>query len=104
MTNPDIRAFLLGRAMADLLRERVEGGLTDLASWLGKSVAEAQEGIRTFPEDVIARAEQERTQLEGSEPSLTALPMDDLQATLDDLRAEVAQLRSELKKYRSQST
>ncbi len=103
MANSVLRAFLIGRATADVLRERIEAGLTDLASDLGKSLAEGQESWRAFPDDVMAKVESQDPQ--PTEPTdIGAMKTDDLQATLDDLRAEVAQLRSELKKYRNQST
>ncbi|MDX2272266.1 MAG: hypothetical protein NW237_10015 [Cyanobacteriota bacterium] len=103
MSNPVVRAFFIGRATADLLRERMENTLTDLASEFGKTLLEWQEGWQTFAFDVIQRAEQEEALAVG-DPTQQPLKTDDLQATLDDLRAEVAQLRSELRKYRSQST
>jgi polyhydroxyalkanoate synthesis regulator phasin len=103
MSNSVIRAFFIGRATADLLRERVENALADVASQLGKGLVEVQEGWRTFADDVMTRAEQER-QAVATDLGYSPGEMEDLQATLDDLRAEVAQLRSELKKYRSRST
>ncbi|MGQ9836505.1 MAG: DUF6825 family protein [Cyanobacteriota bacterium] len=102
MTNPVVRAFFVGKAVADVLRERWESTLTNLAGEVGKVWAELQEGWHTFAEDVIARAEVEAA-VTASEITSPAFETDDLQATLDDLRAEVAQLRSELQKYRSQN-
>ncbi len=103
MNDPAVRAFFIGRALANLLRERLEHSLTDLVSQMGKNLAEFQELCRTFPDDVMTRAQQEESNL-VSDPLAAPLGGDDLQATLDDLRAEVAQLRSELQKYRSQSS
>lgn len=103
MTNPVVRAFFIGRATADLLRERVEYALTDFASMVGKGLAEFQESWQAFPEDVMARADQEQSQV-SEDTGDFSFGNHDLQATLDDLRAEVAHLRSELQKYRSQST
>ncbi len=103
-SNPVVRAFFLGRATAAVFRERVETALTDLASEVGKGLAEWQENWRTFPDDVLARANQEQVTPDPETSGLGSLQSDDLQAALDDLRAEVAQLRSELKKYRNQST
>ncbi|MEN9230363.1 MAG: hypothetical protein Q6L68_05610 [Thermostichus sp. DG02_5_bins_236] len=97
-----VRSFFVGKAVADVLRERWESTLTDLAGEVGKAWAELQEGWHTFAEDVIARAEIEAS-VTASEITPPAFKADDLQATLDDLRAEVAQLRSELQKYRSQN-
>lgn len=102
MSNPAVRAFFVGKAVADILRERWENTLTDVAGEVGKVWAELQEGWHTFAEDVIARAEIEAA-LTAREIAPPPFETDDLQATLDDLRAEVAQLRSELQKYRSQN-
>ncbi|MCJ2541874.1 DUF6825 family protein [Thermostichus vulcanus] len=101
MSNPVVRAFFVGKAVADILRERWESTLTDLAGEVGKAWAELQEGWQTFAEDVIARAEAEAS-VTAREITPPPFKTEDLQATLDDLRAEVAQLRSELQKYRSQ--
>ncbi|WP_017327946.1 DUF6825 family protein [Synechococcus sp. PCC 7336] len=111
MSNPLTRAFFLGRATANLLAERAEGTLSDLASDLGKVVAEAQQQWEQFGEDVLARATEEEAKAAGDfsrngfYDSASGFPSksSDLQATLDELRAEVAQLRSELQTYRSQS-
>ncbi len=102
MSNPVVRAFFVGKAVADVLRERWESTLTDIAGEVGKAWAELQEGWHTFAEDVMARAEAEAT-VTAREITPPPFKTDDLQATLDDLRAEVAQLRSELQKYRSQN-
>lgn len=99
MTKPTTRAFFIGRATADLLRERVETTLTDLVSQVGKLVVEWQVNWQAFADDVLVRVEQEQ-HLETGIPGNSPLQTTDLQATLDDLRAEVAQLRSELQKYR----
>lgn len=102
MSNPVVRAFFVGKAVADVLRERWESTLTDIAGEVGKVWAELQEGWQTFAADVMARANAEAT-VAAHEITPPPFKTDDLQATLDDLRAEVAQLRSELQKYRSQN-
>ncbi|MEN9203474.1 MAG: hypothetical protein Q6K80_03305 [Thermostichus sp. DG_1_6_bins_120] len=101
MNNRVVRAFFVGKAVGDILRERSERTLTDLAGEVGKAWAELQEGWHTFAEDVMARAEAEAS-LTARQLTPPPLGTEDLQATLDDLRAEVAQLRSELQKYRGQ--
>lgn len=112
MSNPLTRAFFLGRATAILMSERAEATFTDLASEVGKSVAEWQEQWRLFGEEALARAAREEAiaaeRISSSPPARaggTGFPDGpaDLQAVLDELRAEVAQLRSELQRYRSQS-
>lgn len=111
MSNPLTRAFFIGRATADLLAERAEAAMTDLAGEIGKGIAEAQKQWEEFGQDVVARAEAEEANAasdissQGSSFSgvSASTSTTDLQATLDDLRAEVAELRSQLQQYRSES-
>lgn len=102
MKNPVVRAFFVGKAVADVLRERLESALTDIAGEVGKVWAELQEGWQTFAQDVMTRAEAEAS-VAAQERVPPPFQTEDLQATLEDLRAEVAQLRSELQKYRSRN-
>ena len=112
MSNPLTRAFFIGRATANLLAEKAEAAVTDLAGEIGKSFAEAQKQWEEFGRDVAARAAAEEASaagdFHGEDRSDTSnnfsSQSSDLQATLDDLRAEVAELRSQLQKYRSEST
>ncbi len=106
MNNPVIQAFFLGRAVAEVLKERVEDSLTNALSELGKFDAEARENVRQFTEEVRARAEREAAK-ESQTSTIVSVgatgrqsPVD-LQETIDELRAEIARLRSELKSYRS---
>ncbi|MGL5874605.1 MAG: DUF6825 family protein [Xenococcaceae cyanobacterium] len=105
MNNPVIQAFFLGRAVAEVLKERVEDSLTNALSELGKFDAEARENLRQFTEEVRARAEREAAkESQTSTISVGATGRQspvDLQETIDELRAEIARLRSELKSYRS---
>ena len=110
MSNPLTRAFFIGRATADLLAERAEAAMTDLAGEFGKNLAEAQKQWEEFGRDVVARAKAEEEIAAGNlhpedNPSGAGFASSpaDLQVTLDDLRAEVAELRSQLQKYRSES-
>lgn len=105
MNNPVIQAFFLGRAVAEVLKERVEDSLTNALSELGKFDAEARENLRQFTEEVRVRAEREAAkESQTSTISVGATGRQspvDLQETIDELRAEIARLRSELKSYRS---
>jgi hypothetical protein len=56
MSNPLVQAFFVGRAIAEVINERVEVALTDALSELGKFDAEAKEQLRQFTEEVMARA------------------------------------------------
>lgn len=104
MSDPLVRAFFIGRAVADLFFEKLEDNLTDLLSEAGKFESEQREKLRIFTDTVLERAaEQEaRAQEDLSHVAPASVAGDaELQATVDGLRAEVAQLRSELQRYRS---
>ncbi|MGL4882984.1 MAG: DUF6825 family protein [Waterburya sp.] len=113
MNNPVTNAFFVGRALAEVLSEKLEESFTNLMSDVGKFDAEQRENLRQFIEEVQLRAEQaagSSTAYPSSAPSntsntinidLNSTNSEDLQAMLDQLRAEIATLRSELKKYRN---
>ncbi len=101
MTSPLVQAFFVGRAVAEVLSERLEHTVTDALSELGKFDAEAREQMRQFTDEVIERANRASESAgtgvadmgtAGSEPV-------DTQATIDDLRAEIADLRKEIRGY-----
>lgn len=107
MSNPLVQAFFVGRAVAEVLNERLEVVLTDALSDLGKFDAEAREQLRQFTDEVLERANRAaeaanagQTTAGGSQAGSEPV---DLQAVIDDLRAEIALLRTELLKYRSSS-
>jgi hypothetical protein len=106
MSNPVVQAFFLGRALAEVLKERLEDSLTNALSELGKFDAETRENLRQFTEEVRVRAEREKAK-EGQIGNIVTVDSSgnqssvDLQETIDELRAEIARLRSELKSYRS---
>ncbi|VEP12638.1 conserved hypothetical protein [Hyella patelloides LEGE 07179] len=103
MSNPVIDAFFLGRALAEVVGEKLEDAYTNALSELGKFDAEQRENLRAFIEEVQLRAQQsasseyttDSTSSQGTETS------GDLQEMLDQLRAEIAELRAELKQYRN---
>ncbi|MBD2611662.1 MAG: DUF6825 family protein [Nostoc sp. ZfuVER08] len=107
MSNPLVQAFFVGRAVAEVVNERLEVALTDALSELGKFDAEAREQLRQFTEEVLERANRAAeatntgqastsTRQPGSEPV-------DVQAEIDELRAEIALLRTELQHHRRTS-
>ncbi|MBE9054352.1 hypothetical protein IQ243_28980 [Nostocales cyanobacterium LEGE 11386] len=107
MSNPLVQAFFVGRAVAEVINERLEVALTDALSDLGKFDAEAREQLRQFTEEVLERANRAaeaanagQTSTGFGQPGADAV---DLQATIDELRAEIALLRNELQRYRSSS-
>ncbi len=120
--NPVTNAFFFGRALAEVMSEKLEESFTNTMSDLGKFDAEQRENLRQFMEEVQLRAE--RTASNTSYPSSPSYPnnsnnsssgnapstinidissnnSDDLQTMLDRLRAEIATLRAELKKHRN---
>jgi hypothetical protein len=104
MTNPLVQAFFVGRAVAEVINERLEVALTDALSEFGKFDAEAREQLRQFTEEVITRANR-AAEASGSTTGTTTSGTGslDLQAEIDELRAEIALLRTELQKYRNSS-
>jgi uncharacterized protein YceH (UPF0502 family) len=104
MSNPLVQAFFVGRAVAEVINERIEVALTDALSELGKFDAETREHLRQFTEEVLSRANL-AAQTTGSEittsTNTSSTGSVDLQAEIDELRAEIALLRTELQKYRS---
>lgn len=100
-----------GRALAEVLGEKLEDSFTNAMSELGKFDAEQRENLRQFVEEVELRAEN----IAKNAPSTTTartghssasnysnsnVYSGDLQAMLDRLRAEIASVRAELKQYR----
>jgi methyl-accepting chemotaxis protein len=109
MSNPLVQAFFVGRAVAEVLNERLELAFTDALSEVGKFDAEAKEQLRQFTEEVMERANRV-AEAAGSSSTYstgttsTGSQSTDVQATVDELRAEIALLRNELHSYRSSST
>ncbi len=92
-------SFFVGRALAQAINDKFSETLTIGLSELGKFDAEQREKLKTFTQEVLARAERETGN--GHSNSSAATP--DLQETIDDLRAEIARLRAELQRYRNKS-
>ncbi|MEO0968162.1 MAG: DUF6825 family protein [Cyanobacteria bacterium J06639_18] len=108
MTNPLVEAFFVGRAVAEVLTERMENTFTDALSELGKFEAEAKEHLRAFTEEVMEKANH-AAEAAGTGEAATGMGQtsssepDDLQAVIDELRSDIAELRSEIQRYRSNS-
>ncbi|MDZ8138124.1 MULTISPECIES: DUF6825 family protein [unclassified Nostoc] len=107
MSNPLVQAFFVGRAVAEVVNERLEVALTDALSDLGKFDAEAREQLRQFTEEVLERANRAAETANASQPTpgtgVASSDSGDLQAEIDELRAEIALLRTELQHYRRTS-
>ncbi len=112
MSNPVTNAFFFGRALAEVLSEKIEESFTNAMSELGKFDAEQREHLRQFIEEVQLRAEQVAANSPSNDSSFSnnhhpaasssfSSNSEDLQAMLDQLRAEIASLRAELQKYRN---
>ena len=108
MSNPVINAFFFGRALAEVVNEKVEELFTNALSEVGKFDAEQRENLRQFAVEVQSRAEREiaraNNQQSSSYSSSENNSNTDLQETIDELRAEIARLRAELKSYKSESS
>ena len=103
MSNPVTDAFFLGRALAEVLNEKIEESLTNVVSEFGKFDAEQREHLREFLAEVETRAQRDKETQGATSSSSAAENPSDLQETIDDLRAEIARLKAELKNYRDQS-
>ena len=53
MNNPLVQAFFVGRAVAEVINERLEVAITDALSDLGKFDAEAREQMRCLMTPII---------------------------------------------------
>ncbi|MDZ8261125.1 DUF6825 family protein [Nostoc sp. ChiQUE01b] len=107
MSNPLVQAFFVGRAVAEVVNERLEVALTDALSDLGKFDAEAREQLRQFTDEVLERANRAAESSNASQATAgtgqASSDSGDLQAEIDELRAEIALLRTELQHYRRTS-
>lgn len=107
MSNPLTHAFFVGRAVAEILSEKLEVALTDALSELGKFDAQAREELRQFTQQVIERANREAEAANVGRTSGATVTPDsqqvDTQAMIDELRAEIAFLRAEIQRHRSNS-
>ncbi|MBH8566190.1 hypothetical protein I8748_29215 [Nostoc sp. CENA67] len=106
MSNPLVQAFFVGRAVAEVINERLEVALTDALSELGKFDAEAREQLRQFTDEVLERANRAASAANAGQTSPSSGSsgsQSDLQAEIDELRAEIALLRTELQHYRRTS-
>ncbi|MDJ0715112.1 MAG: hypothetical protein QNJ54_12930 [Prochloraceae cyanobacterium] len=108
MSNPVINAFFFGRALAEVVNEKVEELFTNALSEVGKFDAEQRENLRQFAVEVKSRAEREIEKANNQQSSTYSAGENnsttDLQETIDELRAEIARLRAELKSYKSESS
>ena len=59
MSDPLVRAFFIGRAVAETISDQVESAMTKTFSDIGQFDAEQRENIRQFANQVIERANRE---------------------------------------------
>ncbi len=102
MSNPVIEAFFYGRALAEVLTEKLESNLTNTLSDLGKCEAELRSNLKELMVEVEARAQREASQGTTTTNNGVNETSEDLQETIDELRAQIASLRAELQQYRPQ--
>ncbi|BAQ65651.1 DUF6825 family protein [Geminocystis sp. NIES-3709] len=104
MSNPLTEAFILGKAFAEVVTEKVEDSLTHILSDIGKFDAETRQRLEEFAREVKARAEAQKQKTDNPTTiTVTADTTVDLQELLDELRAEIARLKAELNNYRQKS-
>ena len=112
MSDPLVRAFFIGRAVAETISEQFESTMTNTLSEIGKFDAEQRENMRQFANQVMERAAREEDTAMSDRASssnsnsvttvaTTTTVSSDLQAIIDGVRAEIAQLRTELQQYRN---
>ncbi|MEM9217406.1 MAG: DUF6825 family protein [Cyanobacteria bacterium P01_F01_bin.150] len=111
MSDPLVRAFFIGRAVAETISEQVESAVTQTLSNIGQFDAEQRENVRQFATQVVERANREEEVAmrdrdaspsnNGTAVDVASVSTSDLQATIDGVRAEIAHLRTELQQYRN---
>jgi len=107
MSSPVVHAFFMGRALATAIGEQLEQAMTETMSNLGRFDAEQRETLRKFTDEVMARVQQQESEVSqemssnGFSAVSTPASSQDLQATIDNLRAEIAQVRATLQQYRA---
>ena len=102
MSNPISEAFFVGKALAEVVGEKIEDNLTSLLSDIGKFDAETKQRLQEFAEEVKARAEKNKDNSVRTNTTVTVEVNSevDLQELLDELRHEIARLKAELTNYR----
>jgi hypothetical protein len=102
MSNPINEAFYVGKALAEVVSEKVEDNLTNLLSDIGKFDAETREKLQEFTQEVKTRAQMNKQKASETKTTITvkADSVVDPQELLDELRHEIARLKAELTTYR----
>ena len=101
-----LNSFFYGKALAEVLNERMGNMAADILAELGTVEAELRKTMDDIQEEVIARAQREMSQstntggqLPGSEASLPVAIDED--EAVDNLRAEIASTRSLIQQVRN---
>ena len=102
MSNPINEAFFIGKALAEVVSEKVEDNLTNLLSDIGKFDAETRQRLQEFAQEVKKRAQTNKEISNNTNTTITveADSIVDPQELLDELRHEIARLKAELTNYR----
>lgn len=102
MSNPINEAFFIGKALAEIVSEKIEDNLTNLLSDIGKFDAETRQRLQEFAQEVKKRAQMNKQTSNNTNTTITieADTIVDPQELLDELRHEIARLKAELINYR----
>lgn len=100
-----LNSFFYGKALAEVLNERMGNVAADMLAELGTFEAEIRKTLDDIQDEVVIRAQREMSQstgLSGQVPNARAslpAPIDEDEA-VDNLRAEIASTRSLIQKAR----
>jgi hypothetical protein len=99
-----LNSFFYGKALAEVLNERMGNMAADILAELGTAEAELRKALDEIQEEVIVRAQREISQSmdsSGQLPSPGASPtLVDEDEAVDNLRAEIASTRSLIQQSR----
>ena len=104
MSNPINEVYSIGKAITEVVGEKIEDNLTNVLSDLGKFDAETKEKFQELTQEIKARAEinKQNSNINSDTITVKADVTVDTQELLDELRHEIARLKAQLTSYRQQ--
>ena len=102
MSNPINEAYFIGKAITEIVGEKIEDNLTNVLSDLGKFDAETRQRLQEFAQEVQERAKinQKNPDVGSETVTVKADITVDPQELLDELRHEIARAKTQLTSYR----